>query len=446
MFFLPDSSIDKLDDIFKRVEKGTGDADNLCHEALQLHPYDHFALFELTKRGREADHRDEVERLTWRIAELFPWTFMPYMRLAELYSADDALSKGLGELAFRKLLLIDTEVDLSEFAVSWHVPNEDGLKYRAGLERTAERLAKETRDEPAEVTARLRPYRLFDQLFEMHPVKSGLVDEIVAEGRPMVPLLMGVVRGWVTDMLPKDTEFVSSVLGLIGEIGDTSVVPELLELPTVEDPFVSEPAVWAINRIIEQHPKEATDRIRSIVSTAPAGVRIAIAQTLLQHPEIDPGGTIYDQLFDNFESIDKELRDPCFETAMATGLFLRGRAGVEEGRSRFRTLGHLLSREARRKIDDILADFGSMPLGSAPPPLPKPVSHTVCELCADDVNWEKELAEQDPDDADDEEAYIPEPIVREVLPGRNDPCWCGSGKKYKKCHLDSDEERARQSP
>lgn len=23
-------------------------------------------------------------------------------------------------------------------------------------------------------------------------------------------------------------------------------------------------------------------------------------------------------------------------------------------------------------------------------------------------------------------------------PGRNDPCWCGSGKKYKKCHLDSD--------
>ncbi len=22
--------------------------------------------------------------------------------------------------------------------------------------------------------------------------------------------------------------------------------------------------------------------------------------------------------------------------------------------------------------------------------------------------------------------------------GRNDPCWCGSGKKYKKCHMDSD--------
>ena len=24
-------------------------------------------------------------------------------------------------------------------------------------------------------------------------------------------------------------------------------------------------------------------------------------------------------------------------------------------------------------------------------------------------------------------------------PGRNDECWCGSGKKYKKCHLNADE-------
>jgi hypothetical protein len=28
---------------------------------------------------------------------------------------------------------------------------------------------------------------------------------------------------------------------------------------------------------------------------------------------------------------------------------------------------------------------------------------------------------------------------RRDRPGRNDPCWCGSGKKYKKCHLAADE-------
>jgi preprotein translocase subunit SecA len=32
----------------------------------------------------------------------------------------------------------------------------------------------------------------------------------------------------------------------------------------------------------------------------------------------------------------------------------------------------------------------------------------------------------------------PEPVRVKKLPGRNDPCWCGSGKKYKQCHMKSD--------
>ena len=26
-------------------------------------------------------------------------------------------------------------------------------------------------------------------------------------------------------------------------------------------------------------------------------------------------------------------------------------------------------------------------------------------------------------------------------PGRNEPCWCGSGKKYKQCHLHEDDRK-----
>ena len=29
------------------------------------------------------------------------------------------------------------------------------------------------------------------------------------------------------------------------------------------------------------------------------------------------------------------------------------------------------------------------------------------------------------------------------VPGRNDACWCGSGKKYKKCHSAFDERLER---
>jgi hypothetical protein len=35
------------------------------------------------------------------------------------------------------------------------------------------------------------------------------------------------------------------------------------------------------------------------------------------------------------------------------------------------------------------------------------------------------------------------PAVRQERPGRNAPCWCGSGKKYKKCHLDAEETARR---
>lgn len=32
------------------------------------------------------------------------------------------------------------------------------------------------------------------------------------------------------------------------------------------------------------------------------------------------------------------------------------------------------------------------------------------------------------------EETVAKPVTTEKTPGRNDPCWCGSGKKFKKCH------------
>ncbi len=39
-------------------------------------------------------------------------------------------------------------------------------------------------------------------------------------------------------------------------------------------------------------------------------------------------------------------------------------------------------------------------------------------------------------------AQEPTPHTSRELPGRNDPCWCGSGKKYKHCHWRSDQRAA----
>jgi preprotein translocase subunit SecA len=50
--------------------------------------------------------------------------------------------------------------------------------------------------------------------------------------------------------------------------------------------------------------------------------------------------------------------------------------------------------------------------------------------------WACFSEEDDDDDADDIDwAPVAQPYVRdEPKIGRNDPCPCGSGKKYKKCH------------
>jgi hypothetical protein len=34
---------------------------------------------------------------------------------------------------------------------------------------------------------------------------------------------------------------------------------------------------------------------------------------------------------------------------------------------------------------------------------------------------------------------------KDVVLGRNDVCWCGSGKKYKRCHRTSDEAKQREA-
>jgi len=45
-------------------------------------------------------------------------------------------------------------------------------------------------------------------------------------------------------------------------------------------------------------------------------------------------------------------------------------------------------------------------------------------LTSDEIDAEQELLDNTPP---------VEPIKAEETPGRNDPCPCGSGKKYKKC-------------
>lgn len=54
------------------------------------------------------------------------------------------------------------------------------------------------------------------------------------------------------------------------------------------------------------------------------------------------------------------------------------------------------------------------------------------------VPWQRQRQQQ-PAQAPCGAGKPPAPAVRsQRTPGRNDPCWCGSGKKYKNCHMRQD--------
>ncbi|MCB0078693.1 MAG: preprotein translocase subunit SecA [Anaerolineales bacterium] len=54
---------------------------------------------------------------------------------------------------------------------------------------------------------------------------------------------------------------------------------------------------------------------------------------------------------------------------------------------------------------------------------------------------EREMQTNRSDSGD--EAPVNQPVRRKARPGRNDPCHCGSGKKYKHCHMQEDRRKSR---
>ncbi|MFM7201561.1 MAG: preprotein translocase subunit SecA [Myxococcota bacterium] len=97
----------------------------------------------------------------------------------------------------------------------------------------------------------------------------------------------------------------------------------------------------------------------------------------------------------------------------------------------------VLKLEAQRRLQMRLVEQGG---GTAPHASPMPPEEMSPEL-ANRARAEQAAARAVAQAAA-ARAARPEPAGPptrpEKLPGRNDPCWCGSGKKYKKCHMAAD--------
>jgi hypothetical protein len=436
MLFLSESIIEARPRLLRDVDRGKITSEQAYRRLLDLEPDDHVALLGMSRLRREAGDLAGAEDDLWRAAQAQPCAWPPYLELSELLSGQEALSRGLSELALSKLLL--DEEGLETLGPDPIPPGLDGIEGYDNLNKheqiqlVVEALRSRRDLEPATVTVRLRPFRLIHQLQDTEDLDAQLVDALVQEGESVVPLLVGVLRGWAQSFLPEDdVDVVENTLALLGEIGHAGAIPHLLEFAVLDNVDLSGAAGWALDRIVTRNPQEAARVFGEIAANLGANERMAVLERLLRHPGLDASGELLSRLSENLDRIPTPDLGAYLPTLVGTMIAARGRAGVELARALMRRHSSRLPRKARRECEDLIEALGDQ---EAVPPLPAQATPwTVYDICAGNAAWEEEEEE--------EEDFAPpqQPVLRRPTPGRNDPCWCGSGKKYKKCHLDSDE-------
>jgi SEC-C motif len=446
MLFLPQSVYDARRHLWRDSEAGKIDPKQLFQKLLKLDPDDHIGMIGLAKLRREAGDLAGAEEYFWRALETHPCMSLPYLELGDMLeprTEPAALSRGLIELGVLKQALNDESVleglNLEGSGLEGEALEE--FKKLPAIEqaRLIVGASSVTRDaEPAEVANCLRPFRLIQQMQNDPCLDAETVDAIVAEGERIVPLLVGVLRDWAQDLLADDGDaLLKSALALLGETGFPPQIPYLLEFVDLENMNAAGPASWALGRIIERHAEDAAQLIGSMAAGWGPAERIVLTEQILSRPGLDPTGKLLEHLSENLDSWKSEQRDmffPWLLGAMTTGL---GRKGVELGREALLKQSGLLSRSAQRECEAFLAAFrdeDSSPASLDPSPI------TVYEICSGNAIWDEDEEEDEEGDDEDEFLPAPEPVRSKALPGRNDPCWCNSGKKYKTCHLESDEQ------
>jgi hypothetical protein len=434
--FLPDSVLEARRALMRQMSQGEISQREAFERALKLDPADHIALIELGCCCREEGDLAGAEQYYWRAAEAQPWYFLPYMNLCFLVgerAGPGALADGLAELAMRKLQR--DEEALRDICGSFKFPSEmverfpdlEKLEPAERVALVAEALSRRRNLESAEDTAVLRPHRLLLQFHQTPDPDPGLVDALLEARAEIVVPLVGLLRGWARSFLPDDDEgVIENALAVLGEIGGPMVIPYLVQFMAVDHTHLAGAAGWAFDRVFELHAQAARDKLAEISPGLDGPERCAVAGNLALRPGRDPSGHLLGRLSENLDSLPQEELDGLMPALVALAATGNGSAGVERARALIRRYSSRISRQARRSCEEILetlAEFANNP----PPPQPSP--YTVYDICAGEAVWDEEEEEED----------AAPPLDRVPKPGRNDPCWCGSGKKYKKCHLEADE-------
>ncbi len=215
-----------------------------------------------------------------------------------------------------------------------------------------------------------------------------------------------------------------------------------------EDEWFNEEVIHKLPRrgeaVIE--PVAAVLRDRSRIEWTRISVADLLGRTAEQHPELR------DRIADTLVSIMTAV-EPNEETDddRAVNAFML--IAMEETRAE-RYIPFIEQMFALGRVDETITglDYVRMRIQGIEPPEvdlpdldPESFRENLARFMGIDVD---DLPSIDPAEIDSVETPFGQfgrekPVVMPKRPGRNDPCWCGSGKKYKKCHWREDQEKDR---
>jgi hypothetical protein len=377
---------------------------------------------------------DAAEPLLWRAFAGAPSNPGYYFPLMALYRqrGEMPLAKCLGALALWKVSFYAKIPEGIAGALAGYLPQlGDTVRDPETYEILAVKGEEAIGEEPW--PAQLLPYRLLNDV--QRQAGSGLDPELIADillnAAACVPIFRAALReayDSTTSTLSVDAE--SLLIALLGEIGGVELLEDLLfPVDPDSDPYWH--AQWAVRRLGQRFPAEAFAKLRAAAVDGDVDTRVAIAQHFYFLPETPGARQAILDLLDGFPDFASDPGAAILLKTVSTLMAMMDAPG--DSLAVLKRHERQLSKEDRRLIGDpdLMPDFIEIGIDEM----------DVDAVCVDRALMAIDEEEEEFEDEEEEEFVEPEPVVK---PGRNDPCWCGSGKKYKKCHLQQDEESARE--
>jgi hypothetical protein len=447
MLYVPEAIQEKLRSLGKQVK--TGDPAELARQMLDAWPEWPQAWILIAANSKDQQEGEAAYRKALELGPCRAEFYLAYGDVRTQRNEADVLAKRLRHLGLWKLALAEEVrpgmAEAFKPVLGDRASEPEAYEIVARLEdRQLEGVV-----DPPEVIERLRPFRLLNDLQREAPdaLAQDTLQSILGHSSECAPLFRSALHQWAREEDVLDDRGLRLLIAFLGEISGPDFVDDLLELTNTSDKALFLHVHWAIHRLGERHPDAVLERFQAAARNASIGLRCALADQLLLLDGVrdeEAQLTLLVSLLDGLEQFAASENAAYLLASVAFTLAERERGDLEK--SVIQRYQKALTREGREWLRDARkADSDFLPVL-----VEEEIEGVSLEnVCIDRVLMEDELDETEEDEEEFPEEEFDEPLDLEPplpKPGRNDPCWCGSGKKYKKCHLSADESAQREVP